>query len=192
MYILVDERHVIVACSNTKPEVSAEGYPIINDVIYLNTHLEEHQSNAVTSDCVQKKCFCRNYKDCFGVICPHYAECSASGTNQYVYTNPEYGEVCPSDGKDLIVTELKKIKPELDVNADDTFPVIADKIDTMLDDATVTPLNLGENETAYTGSGLITGVSEVIEQVEELPQVTESDVGNVIKCGTSIYIGEEV
>lgn len=186
MYILVDEQNVIVACSNSEITPTDNGY-LVDGVLYLDKHLEKHQSAVVTTDCIQKKCFCRHYSNCVKEDCPYYNEC-----NQYVYPNKSYGDVCSRDGKELIVNQLKKIKPELDVSSDDIFPVIAEKIDTMLDDATVNNLNLGEGVVAYNGSGAVTGESEVIEQFDELPTPTSSDVGNIIKCGTSIYIGEEI
>lgn len=184
MYILVDDKNIVVAASNAEITQTENGY-IVDGVLYLDKNFTSTQSPNITSDCVQKKCFCRNYQNCFGEDCLHYNECT-----QYVYPNKSYGDVCSKDGKALIVEQLKAIKPSLEVDSDDTFPAIAESIDTMLDDATVTNLNLGEGVVAYNGSGAVTGESEVIEQVEELP--TNVVVGDVIKCGNSIYIGEEI
>ena len=184
MYILVDDKDIIVAASNAEITKNENGY-LVDGVLYLDNNFTSIQSANVTSDCVQKKCFCRNYQNCFGEECPHYNEC-----DQYVYPNKLYGDVCSRDGKKLIVEQLKAIKPTLEIDSDDTFPAIAESIDTMLDDATVNTLNLGEGVIAYTGSGAVTGKSEVIEQVDELP--ANVVVGDVIKCGDSIYIGEEI
>ena len=184
MYILVDDKNIIVAASNSEITENENGY-LVDGVLYLDNNLTSTQAANVTADCVQKKCFCRQYKNCFGEDCPYHGECSNA-----VYPNKSYGDVCSSEGKALIVEQLKAIKPTLDVESDDTFPAIAESIDTMLDDATVTNLNLGEGVVAYNGTGAVTGVSEVIEQVDELP--ADVTVGDVIKCGDSIYIGEEV
>lgn len=184
MYILVDEKNVVVACSTSEITSNENGY-IADGVLYVDKHLATFQTTAVTAEDVQKKCFCRYYQNCFGESCPHYDECT-----NYVYPNKSYGDVCSRGGKALIVEQLKAIKPSLEIESDDTFPAIAESIDTMLDDATVNNLNLGEGVVAYNGTGAVTGESEVIEQVDELP--TTVTVGDVIKYGDSIFIGEEI
>lgn len=184
MYILVNDKNVVVACSSAEITSNENGY-LVDGILYLDKNLSTFQSQVITADCVQKKCFCRHYQNCFGEDCPHHTECT-----QYVYPNKSYGDVCSREGKALIVEQLKAIKPTLDVESDDIFPAIAESIDTMLDDATVNNLNLGEGVVAYNGSGAVTGESEVIEQVDELP--TTVTVGDVIKCGDSIFIGEEI
>jgi len=189
MYILVDEQNVVVATSTSEITSNENGY-LVDGVLYLDKKLSVFQTTAITADDVQKKCYCRIYSNCFGETCSYYNECYSDGVNKAVYTNKSYGDVCSREGKALIVEQLKAIKPSLEVDSDDTFPAIAESIDTMLDDATVNNLNLGEGVVAYNGSGAITGVSEVIEQVDELP--ADVAVGDVIKCGDSIYIGEEI
>lgn len=189
MYILVDENNVIVACSSSAINKTNEGY-LVDGVLYIENELAAYATNYATTDCVQKKCFCKTQANCIHENCPYYNECCVNGETTGVYTNKRYGEVCSAEGKQLIVDELKSIKPTLDVSSHDTFPTIADTIDTMFDDATVNKLNLGEGVIAYNGNGQVTGESEVIEKYDELPDAEVWRIGNVIKCRGSIYICE--
>lgn len=184
MYILVDENNVIVACSNSAITKTQDGY-VVDGVLYIENGLDSYATDAATLECVQRNCFCKNKENCLGGDCPFYNEC-VSG----VYPNKKYGDVCSAEAKELIVNELKTLKPTLELDRYDTFPTIANTIDTMLDDATVNSLNLGEGVIAYNGSGVVTGESEVIEQYDELPDAEVWRIGNVIKCRGSIYICE--